>query len=209
MKKLIIISIMIMSTMTMSAELRLLHTLPQAVTPQYSSLVYYASNVPNQQYVTSIDTTSTTITIHVYDLKTFTEETHIVIDRHFPTTYSYWDCEVYLIYKNFWNNDDAIYALIYEQNDFQSAFFLYKDNGELIQTFGSSLEIFATEDGYILIDIYKSQTKIYEIPGNGTSDFANPTAPMHNSNARKVIENGQLYIILDGVKYAVTGSCAL
>ncbi len=50
-------------------------------------------------------------------------------------------------------------------------------------------------------------TKIYSLPGNGQpTDIDSPTAPARTTNARKVVENGQMYIILDGVKYAVTGS---
>ena len=49
---------------------------------------------------------------------------------------------------------------------------------------------------------------IYSLPGTGeiSTDFDSPTAPIRTSNVQKVIENGQMYIILDGIKYAVSGS---
>lgn len=47
-----------------------------------------------------------------------------------------------------------------------------------------------------------ADTDIYLLPST-TTDL---NIPVRQINARKVVENGQMYIILDGVKYAVTGS---
>lgn len=56
--------------------------------------------------------------------------------------------------------------------------------------------------------LYSYQTSIYSLPGHGDIETDVKEISSHTQNipqAYKIVENGQIYIVLDGVKYAVTG----
>jgi len=214
MKKLFILSVLSLGAMTLNAQLQLLHTFDSAVYPYYGYLVTVNSTLPDAQYVISTDTTSTTITSHFISLSTFQEEKSMTINKQVPKDMSHSEY-VDLAFKNFWFNDNFIYVLIQEHNKTQLCWYLCKEDGTLIQNFGEvDLFIVPSTNGYLLFAVQHyatpMYTKVYAIPGNGQpTDLEAPTAQTRTSNARKVVENGQMYIILDGVKYAVTGSTTL
>jgi len=129
---------------------------------------------------------------------------------------------LYMVSKNLFTTDGKICFIQHGCGHLR----IYNEDAQLVQDLGdlpTAGGVVKVGNSYMLFLIdyvynYDSatgtyteynKTYIYSLPGNGDFDTAienNPAVPAkQSSNAYKVIENGQVYIVLDGVKYAVTG----
>ncbi len=131
--------------------------------------------------------------------------------------------------KNFFTTDGKICFLYYESSGTYPNFTMHQvkiidEDGNTIydcvdKPFFEGSQVYLIDGNYYLFlqeltnlgeQIVAYRTLIYSLPGHGVpTDLDTPAAPARTTNARKVVEDGQLYIILEGVKYAVTGSTTM
>jgi len=212
MKKFFLLSALALGAMTMSAELTQIGTFSGELNHlAYAYELYYHNYPQSSQYANVIDTTGSNIKVNLIDLATCSIYKTVQITKVSGRRYHLVGGTV----KNFWTNDGKLaFALSsYKQDGGEENTIIYNEDAEQLCTF--STDLFCIVDGgelYYVVDVnYKTKVNtVYSCPKYHTpSNIEEPTAPARTSNARKVVENGQMYIILDGVKYAVTGSTAL
>ncbi len=126
------------------------------------------------------------------------------------------------IAKNVFTLDDKITFVRYSNTD--QEFAVYDEDGNLVKNFNYS----SLDDSYVVVQInkkyyfiisryiYKNMqvvytTEVYSLPGTGfvPTDDHSPSAPIRSTNSQKIMDRGQVYIINNDSKYAITGNSAL
>lgn len=209
MKKLFLFSVLALGAMYVTAQITKVATLTQEA--NWSG----CSGVGNVVY--TIDKTRHNISI--YD-KTFQNPKSITIQTKYKNEGSY----IPIVARNIFTTDGKACVLVNQYDEDSQLEWRYRpatvkiidEDGNIIKDFGDCVgnsentNVINIDGQYFLLiptfgDI--NITDVYSLPGNGQpTDLETPSAPARTTNARKVVENGQMYIILDGVKYAVTGS---
>jgi len=207
MKNFILLSVLALGAMTMNAELNL-QFVGSIKDTNYIAIpeIYCMENgFPASEYVTTKEFSGSNTIYHIYSFKTCTKVKDVSISNpSVSCLYMQPNC----FSDDFWTDDGKICFLVCD-SECDGVFRLYNEDGQMLKEFSGVLYFIPADDAYYVIDkVYKSGMDVYKIPYSPTEIEA-PTAPARTSNARKVIENGQMYIILDGVKYAVTGSTTL
>lgn len=212
MKKLFILSVLALTTMTMNAQITYVTTLKN-VKLEFSNYVepWYLPEFGEFTY--SVDKTAKTITLYNDQFKADKVVTIPNVSQAI---------EIYVSYasKGLFTTDGKICFLVRARfgdtyPDYTNKYMVLNENGIVIESFKDEYPyhyypILFSMDGGIYIAFvpddkgegYQGDSDIYLLPST-TTDL---NIPIRQSNARKIIENGQMYIILDGEKYAVTGS---
>lgn len=223
MKKLSLLFILTLSAVMMNAQITYVTTLKNA-NLEFSSVVEPGILPEFGEFVYSVDNTSKTITIYNNQ---FVAEKVVTI----PNVSQAIEISVYWATKGLFTTDGKICFLVEavfgeDWNNSTHKYMVLNENGIVVESFKEEYSryhyprLFSMNGNiYVAImldakvpvkefDDAQRDTDIYLLPST-TTDLDSPSAPIRTSNARKIIENGQMYIILDGVKYAVTGSATL
>ncbi|MCQ2328825.1 MAG: hypothetical protein MJZ59_05730 [Paludibacteraceae bacterium] len=215
MKKLFIFSVLVLTTMTMNAQITYVATLKN-VNLEFSNLVepWYLPEFGEFTY--SVDETAKTITLYNDQFKADKVVT-------IPNVSQANDIHVYWASIGLFTTDGKICFLVrarfggtYPNDTYK--YMVLNENGIVVESFKDEYPfhyyptLFSMDGGIYIAFTPDTQgednqgdSDIYLLPST-TTDLDSPSAPIRTSNAHKIIENGQMYIILDGVKYAVTGS---
>lgn len=223
MKKLSLLFILTLSAVMMSAQITYVTTLKN-VSLEFSNYVEPLQLPEFGEFVYSVDNTSKTITIYNDQ---FVAEKVVTI----PNVSQAIEISAYWAAKGLFTTDGKICFMLEvtfgeDWNNSTHKYMVLNENGIVVESFKEeysrhSWPSLFSMDGNIYVAIRQDakvpveefddaqrDTDIYLLPST-TNDHDSPSAPIRTSNARKIIENGQMYIILDGVKYAVTGSATL
>lgn len=197
MKKLFLFSVLVLSTITMSAQFNFEYvgSIPYLVDFDY----YY--NGSKIDYVISREQNNTNTIYHIYYLATGAKYKDVTI----PTYQG--QCswmQPYWCYKDFWTSDGKVCFIVVD-SECDGTYKLYNEDGQIIKTFNGCPTILQGNDGVYVLDVTDTNTEIYK-KKEVSSQINTPSAPARTTNARKIIKDGQMYIILDGVKYTVTSS---
>lgn len=217
MKKLFLFSVLALGAMTMSAQIQLEHTLDGIFILSPETAEVHISEIPEQYNIVN----------QYYCIHENNKYSFYYNDFTLATFFS--KDSIYLLSTNIFTTDGKITYIEARKGEYDyhlpfNSVKLYNEDGSMLFDFGANqwFGIFNKGGEYKFYTtnydvVYKEGswdyilenrvTKIYSLPGNGQpTDLETPSAPARTTNARKVVENGQMYIILDGVKYAVTGS---
>lgn len=218
MKKLSLLFILTLSAVMMSAQITYVTTLKN-VSLDFSNYVEPLYLPEFGEFIYSVDNTSKTITIYNDQ---FVAEKVVTIPNVSQASEK---MDVLWPSKGLFTTDDKIcFFVIARFGDWDngtSKFMVLNENGIVVEGFKTEYTrnyypVLFSIDGNIYVAIMpdgksvgrQGDADIYLLPST-TTDLDSPSAPIRTSNAHKIIENGQMYIILDGVKYAVTGSSTL
>ncbi len=214
MKKLFLFSVLALGAMTMSAQITKVGTIE-------GECRVYTDNTAIGNVVYSEQENENNTIVTLYD-NTFDVYKSVTINKVSNGNSSY----VEQTSKNFFTIDGKICFLYYESSGTYPNFTMHQvkiidEDGNTVydcvdKPFFEGSQVYLIDGNYYLFleglahidgEFKADKTYIYSLPGHGVpTDLETPTAPARTTNARKVVENGQMYIILDGVKYAVTGS---
>lgn len=212
MKRRLILSVLLAGAMCINAQITKVATLTQEA--NWSG----CSDVGNVVY--TIDETRHNISI--YD-RTFQNPKSITIQTKYQND-GIW---IPVVARNIFTTDGKACVLVTQYDKDSQLEWRYRpatvkiidEDGNIVKDFGDCVgNLEDTEviniDGlyFLLIPTFGDVniTDVYSLPGNGQpTNLDTPTIPTRTTNARKIVEDGKMYIILDGVKYAVTGSTTL
>ena len=214
MKKSFLLFALALGAVTMNAQITYVTTLSN-VNLEFSNDVEPIYIPKFGEFVYSVDNTSKTITIYNDQ---FEAEKVVSI----PNVSQAAEICVYWASKGLFTTDDKICFMVRaEFGDWSNRTFKYmvlNENGIVIESFKEEYSSYYfpslfSMNGNIYVaftpDVRSEgnlgDSDLYSLPCT-TTDFDSPAAPIRQAEVQKVVENGQMYLIFDGIKYAVSGS---